>query len=107
MARLFEPGLVYPEDREGGRYVELDGDVIEVGDPSLGSSPAVRVRVRTKKGDFDGYARLPSSRSICPKVGHHATIRLYDSGGGWYPDDRIVSWGTLAAPIEYGTIHSV
>ena len=44
------------------------------------------MKVLTERGEAIGYTTHP------PKVGYRATIRLYNSGGGWYPDDRIVGW---------------
>lgn len=105
MPRLFEPNLVYPSDREGGRFVELDGDIIEVGEPLFGSLVYVSVKVRTEKGDFGGFYGFPPSwlehlQTQGPKVGHRATIRVYDAGGGWYPDNKITSWGTSASYVK-------
>lgn len=93
--RLFDPNYVYPSDREGGRYVEFVGDVIEVGDIDVGGSDLYEVRlvVRTEKGDFSGFTRIPRTSTFRPRVGYKARIRVYDAGGGWYPDNRITSCG--------------
>lgn len=82
--RLFDDNLVYPRD-EYGCYIETDGYVISVGEPL---SDCFSIGVSTKFGTFVGYA---SSHFHVPNIGCIATIRIYDIGGGWYPDDRIVS----------------
>lgn len=89
---LFPSGFVFPSDRNG-EYQDLEGDVIEVGEPMPGSLICIRVKVHTEKGDFDGYAEYPPTCTFTPQVGHHAVIRVYNSGGGSYPDDKITSWG--------------
>ena len=83
---LFDYSLVYPRD-ECGCYIELDGYVTSIGEPL---SDSFSVEVNTKLGTFTGYAR---NYFQIPNIGCRATIRIYDSGGGWYPDDRIVSLG--------------
>lgn len=81
---LFDPSLVYPTD-DVGCYVELIGEVVSVDDQD-DPDDEVRVDVRTDWGTFDGYTVHP------PKVGYTATVRVYDAGGGFYPDNRIVAW---------------
>lgn len=84
---MFEPGVAYPSDGDGGPYVEDTGEVIAVA--------GLRITVQTEQyGEQYGYAHeLYEGRpGALPRVGDTATIRLYNSGGGWYPDDRIVSW---------------
>jgi hypothetical protein len=102
--RLFEPNVVYPSDRTGGGYVEFEGPVVEVGDPLDTSSGMLEmpVVVRTEKGDFRGWTNCPSHHGPL-RVGDRATIRVYDSGGGWYPDDRIVGWTRGAAVSATGS----
>ena len=87
MTRLFDPNLVYPAD-EGGRFVDLIGTVIEVDNTHHDSFEweEIKVVVQTEQGTYEGYTPRP------PKVGYQATIRVYDAGGGWYPDNRIVGW---------------
>jgi hypothetical protein len=81
--RLFERDKVYPSDSVGA-YIDLEGRVVAV---EAGVSGVWFVRVETEKGTFTGVEeRLP------PEEGFRATVRIYDSGGGWYPDDRIISW---------------
>lgn len=85
--KLFDPNLVYPSD-EVGPHVDLEGIVIGVGVqfyPEY-SWDEVPVLVKTEYGNFTGYTSRP------PKAGYRATIRVYNSGGGWYPDDRIIGW---------------
>lgn len=81
---LFDRSLVYPMD-DVGCYVELTGEVVAVGEQDH-PDDEVRVEVRTDRGTFDGYTVRP------PKVGHTATVRVYDAGGGFYPDNRVVAW---------------
>jgi hypothetical protein len=90
MHRLFDyQKFVYPLD-DIGPYVEFTGKVIEVDDKRNVNNEweEVKVSVQTERGIFSGYTPRP------PKVGYYARIRLYNSGGGWYPDDRIVGWST-------------
>lgn len=102
--RLFEPGFVYPSDYEGGRYVELEGLVVEVGKSIDASSDfhETPVTVRTEKGDFQGWWCRPA-RLEAPVVGDRATVRVYDCGGGWYPDDKITGWTRGAAVSATGS----
>lgn len=104
MTRLFEHGVSYPSDREGGCYVEFEGPVVEVGKPLDETSDMLEtpVTVRTEKGDFRGWATFPACCGA-PVVGDRATIRVYDSGGGWYPDDKIISWTRSAAVSAAGS----
>lgn len=104
MARLFEPGYVYPSDREGGCYLELEGDVIAVDDIDVGGSDLreVGVTVRTDKGEFRGFTQYPRSSTFHPQVGHRARIRVYDIGGGWYPDHRITGFWTRTSEDSNG-----
>lgn len=84
--KIFDDNLVYPVD-ENGRYVEVDGYVVSTGE-HLDLFDFFSVDVLTKFGTLTGYA---SSRFSVPNIGCVATIRIYDQGGGWYPDDKIVS----------------
>lgn len=87
--QLFESGVVYPSDSYGGRYVELVGKVTQV-HPNTHDGDDVRVTVNVPEfGEFDGWAW----RRSVPNTGYEATIRVYDIGGGWYRDHRIVGWG--------------
>ena len=90
---LFDPHLVYPSDHEGGRYVEFTGPVVKVGTFDAGNSQLLEISltVRTDWGEFKGCWRTPRSSTFKPQTGMEATIRVYDSGGGWYPGHRIVS----------------
>jgi hypothetical protein len=80
---LFKPGVVYPSDWVGP-YVELHGTVTAVSEHEEGDD--AMVTVKTPEGEFDGVTPRP------PKVGYSATIHVYNSGGGWYPDNRVVGW---------------
>ena len=87
MTRLFDPNLVYPSDSEGGRYIELDGAVVEL--VHVLPNGERMLRVSTPKGIFTGFSRFPGTYE--PQIGDLATIRIYDAGGGHYPDNRITS----------------
>lgn len=99
---LFDPNLVYPCDSTGP-YTELGGTIVSVGEPlhddDLDNS--VAVKVETSEGAFTGY--LTYSRML-PEVGYRAIIRLYRSGGGWYPDDRIVGWSSEDGSRSYRSV---
>lgn len=90
MGKLFDPNLVYPQD-DMGEYIELVGEITKVGGV-LGDS--VSVTVKTDKGTFIGYWESPPSGKYFPKTGQWARIRCYNSGGGWYPDDKITGFGS-------------
>ena len=78
---LFDPNKTYPQD-DVGCYRELVGRVV-------GHRAPDRVAVETPEGTFTGiWHRDP------PPVGSTATIRIYDSGGGFYPDNQIVGYRT-------------
>jgi len=83
---LFDRSLVYPSD-EFGPYIELEGSVVEVNDPlSCGS---VGIKVRTDRGQFTAYVCAPMAEFVAEAK--WARVRVYDSGGGWYPDNRVMS----------------
>lgn len=87
MDSLFKRGVTYPSD-EVGRYVELDGIVVKV------DHERVDVDV-PGRGFISGYFDPESPRfwsfSFRPRAGHRATVRVYDAGGGFYPDNTITS----------------
>lgn len=84
MPKLFENDLVYPRDQYGS-YVALQGTIVGVvGTLDEGCN---FFEVQTEYGTFQAvWDHHP------PSVGCGATIHVYDSGGGHYPDNRIVSW---------------
>jgi hypothetical protein len=89
---LFEPNTVYPNDSGVGgmgEYIDVEGEIISVG-PSL--DDAVKVTISSKHGAVSGWAHGPTGSyfSTHPMVGSRATIRVYRSGGGWYPDNRVI-----------------
>ncbi len=84
MPKLFHDEFVYPSD-ENGRYTELTGEVIGVGEPI---SNDVAVKVQTNLGEFVGYYLA----KYAPKIGYFAKIRIYEIGGGHYPDNQIKGW---------------
>lgn len=75
---IFQPELVYPCDGTG-EYTDFEGLVVGSSENSL--------IVRTPWGDIEGHFSGPLKQGLPKK----AVIRLYNSGGGWYPDDIITS----------------
>ncbi len=89
MSRLFEPGFAYPSDREGGRYVDMPGRVVHVDRP-LSERKEYPITVETTEhGEHKGFTGYLGGFE--PRVGDLAIIRVYDWGGGWYPDNRVSS----------------
>ena len=82
--QLFDDNFIYPSD-VNGRYIELEGEVILVNE-SLGDSCVVTVS--TDSGVFTGY----TISKYAPAVGYWAKIKIYDCGGGHYPDNEIREW---------------
>jgi len=89
---LFDRNLVYPCDNIGP-FMDLEGEVVKLGEPweKYNNFTQVSVKVKTERGTFTGWYEGPQP----PEIGYRATIRLYDSGGGWYPDDIIVGWSKI------------
>lgn len=84
----FEPGVAYPCDAVGA-YVEYEGTVTKVHDDHP-EDDEVRIDVHVEgEGDFYGYWLMPKR---APKVGYLTTIRVYDMGGGFYPENSIRGW---------------
>jgi len=86
MSLLFNPHLVYPSD-EFGPYLELVGQVTSVNDPLSGGE--VGVKVQTERGQFTAYVCKFMAEAV--KMGKWVRVRVYDVGGGWYPDNRVMS----------------
>jgi hypothetical protein len=85
MNELFKRDLVYPSD-EVGAFEELIGVATHVGQAN--GDNETRVEVTTlEHGIFTAYAR-----NYPPLVGSTCKIRVYRSGGGFYPDHRVMSW---------------
>lgn len=82
---MFDRNFIYPQDHIGP-YIELSGIVVKVGE--YFGQEDVSVSVETDKGVFTGYHWFKH----LPSVGYEVRIRIYDAGGGWYPDNRIVGW---------------
>jgi len=95
---LFEPGLVYPSDSTGP-YVDLEGEVVAVKGSALEDEDDYFARVRTPKGEFECVGKKPG-----PERGYRARIRVYRSGGGWYPDDIVISWWKPSSQSRYSHI---
>lgn len=100
MSKLFDPNLVYPCD-DVGQYIDLEGTVIRV-DKFLtrdeqttaelleekAPDSSTPVNVKTEHGVIQAYSHHP------PKVGYWAIVRVYAAGGGFYPDNKIISWSS-------------
>ncbi len=84
MANLFDNNLVYPCD-DVGEYVVLDGVISFIETTDRG----YYIKVGTMHGIFGGWQ---ASLRAKPKIGYSARIQIYRSGGGYYPDNRIVGW---------------
>lgn len=83
----FEPNLVYPSDNIGGRYIDVPGRVVYVGSPLRDREEypiTVEVAENEEYTGFSGYVG-----AYVPRIGDEAVIRIYDWGGGWYPDNRV------------------
>ena len=96
MATLFSKKIVYPVFSDcHGCYAELDGFVMSVADYETGGS--VLVRVRTPQGDFSAECDLRLvGNGVRPS--DVVRVRVYDSGGGSYPDNRVVGWSRDRQP---------
>jgi hypothetical protein len=86
MPLLFNPHLVYPSD-EFGPYLELVGQIVSVNSPLSGGE--VGVKVKTERGQFTAYVCKHMSDFV--GMAKWVRVRVYDSGGGWYPDNRVMS----------------
>lgn len=89
---LFERsrGVVYPSDQYG-EYIELEGEVTWV-EADEDNEP-YSAKVHTPEGTFDCFGTGQK-----PAVGYRARVRIYNAGGGWYPDDRIIGWSAPPSP---------
>jgi len=92
MSQLFKPDAVYPSDHIGP-FIELTGPIIIVEE----ILDYWKITIQTDKGIFTGYTDegIILHRKFPPRIGYKAKIHIYNSGGGWYPDDRIVGWGVF------------
>lgn len=73
-----------------GTYMEVVGQVLSVTiDDENDDWDDVEVSVRTLEyGDHSGWI----AKKHAPKAGYMAAVRVYDAGGGHYPENRIVWW---------------
>lgn len=94
MGIVWETHLSYPSDRIG-RYQEFEGKIVHTDAPRGSGVYYVAVLVEGV-GRLLGYWEIPDSHrddsSWAPPVGGTARIRVYDSGGAWYPDNRIMGF---------------
>ena len=85
---LFDRKYVYPCDHIG-EYVEREGRIVEWEyHEGIGS----KVTIQTKHGHrWTGWAEGGMASPSCwAKI---ARIRIYDAGGGFYPDNRVTYLG--------------
>jgi|SRR5579863_6449648 len=87
--KLFDPKYALPCD-EVGPFEDVVGIVTYVDDERL-THGEVQVKVMTEFGEFTGYT---GGSTHVPKVGYAARMHIYQIGGGWYPDDRVVGWSS-------------
>jgi hypothetical protein len=90
--RLFPEGYhkTFPCD-VNGHYRTLSGKIVSINNGFKredGTFDLVKVEVMTEYGCLYGFITTPPK----PKVGYDAKIRVYNCGGGWYPDDLIEWW---------------
>lgn len=88
--RLFEDDVVYPMD-DVGPYNEVQGLVVGVSELET-EGDCVKVTLDTEFGRQSGFWTVSPISRAHPVIGDTATLRVYRSGGGWYPDDRITGW---------------
>lgn len=94
MSPLFDPDLVYPSDGTG-YYQDFEGKIVKSEDLSDLGFAYIHVEVEGV-GSFSGVWRIPDAHRDDPRwippIGGSARIRIYDAGGGWYPDNEIMGW---------------
>jgi hypothetical protein len=90
MGIFWNPCLVYPRDHTG-QYQEFEGKIVK---SSVCGERLVQVTLEVEGiGELSGYWRtLSDTTKSLPPIGGTACIRVYDAGGGWYPDNKIMSW---------------
>lgn len=92
MGELFSKDFVCPCD-DTGPYTDLEGKVVWVAEPpSKVLDEDFQVEVQTLEGTFSVWTLGSVAIRFPPKVGDNARIRVYRSGGGWYPDNRLMGW---------------
>jgi hypothetical protein len=94
----FDRNLVYPSDSFGGLR-EIEGPVVKVG-KSLGD--AIMVEISSSYGNISGYAHGPMVDTA--PIATTARIRVHDCGGGYYPDNEVVS---LSTSVEKATVYGI
>lgn len=80
-------------DKRG--FVELEG-IIESVDSEPLLDDSVGLTTKTDRGIFLAFASAPfqSKRRVHMKTGDRVTVRVYSWGGGYYPDNKIISWSS-------------
>lgn len=85
---FFEPGLVYPSDPYGGRYVEVEGPVVKV--------DGSQVTIDSDQGWVSGFLDdFRIDRGMIPSIGDLVSIRVCD---GWRSDNMVCGWRRPVPP---------
>jgi len=81
---VFSLDLAYPSD-DTGIYQEVTGPIVKIGGyPGLRS-----VTISTEYGLIEGFVDKPMEKYVFKTK--FARIRVYDSGGGFYPSNKVMS----------------
>lgn len=89
---FFRRGFAYPSEMVNGRwtpYAEVQGVVASV-NAFAPKDPLEDVRIRMNvpgHGEVVAYARA----GLRVRGGDRVLVHVYDAGGGWYPDNRVVA----------------
>lgn len=95
----FDPKVVYPSD-DHGQYVELPGRIVYAGS-QIRVHDYDQFPVTLDVGDDDEYSGFTGHMgSVVPKIGDPAVIRVYNAGGGWYPDNVVTMLARSASPDD-------
>ena len=87
MSFTFDPNLVYPSD-EVGQWVEISGPITQVDE----IAQLIKIVIDSEYGHIEGYVAEPMYDFV--KKARYARIRVYESGGGCYPDNRVRALST-------------
>jgi hypothetical protein len=89
----------YPRDNIG-EYQDLVGPIIAY---TAEYDRTWTITISTAAGDSQGFLEGSSDYkegTRLPRIGGQATIRIYDWGGGWYPDDRVMGYDTSTETLK-------
>lgn len=84
---LFNRSYIYPRD-EIGSYMELTGTIINLDNVSDGFALVDVDRC----GRFTVYSDLLERYPNTCNIGYTAIVRIYDAGGGFYPQNQLMNW---------------